>query len=312
LAKLPYTSVVIVYGGRELMTTGDVKALGYMASVRKSLLSLLYGNYVANGTLKLDQTVGELGIDDAGGLLPSEKEATVRDLLTARSGVYHPASNGGDDFANAPSRGSKPHGTYWLYNNWDFNVAGTVFERQTHKNIYDAFGADIAKPLGFKDWDRSRQHKFHNDARSIHPAYHFHLSAEDMARVGLLVLRHGTWRDRQVEPSDWIEKITTVVTHKAQMTENPVYRTLPFGYGHLWWIWDGKSARAPYRGAFTAIGALGQYITVLPELDLVVAVQTRPAHDDTPTSLDYPQLPIPEYLTFLDSVVRARCSSVPC
>ena len=56
-----------------------------------------------------------------------EKEATVNDLITARSGVYHPASNGGDS-KNKPERGTYKHGEHYLYNNWDFNFAGTALE----------------------------------------------------------------------------------------------------------------------------------------------------------------------------------------
>ena len=41
-----------------------------------------------------------MGIDEIGGLTEEEKQATVRDLLTARSGIYHPASNDGDDLAS--------------------------------------------------------------------------------------------------------------------------------------------------------------------------------------------------------------------
>src|SRR5829696_2828737 len=103
---------------------------------------MLYGNYVARGVVKLDRTIGELGIDDVGGLLPQEKEATVRDLITARSGVYHEASNSGDDLASAPPRGSVKHGTYQLYSNWDFNAAGTAFEKTTGRDIYDALESD--------------------------------------------------------------------------------------------------------------------------------------------------------------------------
>ena len=53
----------------------------------------------------------------------------VEHLLSARSGVYHPASNGGDDLASAPPRGSQAPGAYYLYSNWDFNVAGAIFEQ---------------------------------------------------------------------------------------------------------------------------------------------------------------------------------------
>lgn len=55
-----------------------------------------------------------------------------------------------------------------------------------------------------------------------------------------------------------------------------------WGYGMLWWVWDAPNVRGtatgPYQGAYSAMGAYGQYITVLPFLDLVVAHQV--AFDD--------------------------------
>jgi hypothetical protein len=54
---------------------------------------MLFGTYVAKGTVRLDKSLAQMGIDDIGGLTPQEREATIRDLLTARSGVYHVASN---------------------------------------------------------------------------------------------------------------------------------------------------------------------------------------------------------------------------
>ena len=41
----------------------------------------------------------------------------------------------------------------------------------------------------------------------------------------------------------------------------------------LWWVWDAPiwpgAVTGPYQGAFSAMGANGQYITVLPVLDMV-------------------------------------------
>ncbi len=71
---------------------------------------MLYGYWVENGTIDLDATMEDLGVDDIGGLLPIEKQAKVDHLITARSGVYHPASNGGDNLADAPERGSQVPG----------------------------------------------------------------------------------------------------------------------------------------------------------------------------------------------------------
>lgn len=94
---------------------------------------MLYGPFVENGKIKLHTTLEQLGLDDIGGLLPVERKATIKDLLTARSGVYHPASNEGDASAMAPKRGSVQPGSFWLYNNWDFNIAGYILEQQSGK-----------------------------------------------------------------------------------------------------------------------------------------------------------------------------------
>ena len=125
------------------------------------------------------------------GCCRQELEATVEHLITARSGVYHPASNSGDSTASAPPRGSQRPGTYYLYNNWDFNAAGAVFEKLTGKDIYDALETDLAKPIGMQDFDRSKQQKSGDAKRSQHMAYHMWLSTRDMARIGLLMLRGG-------------------------------------------------------------------------------------------------------------------------
>ena len=149
--NLGTTGLMIVSGGQEIFSYGDIKEVSYIASCRKSVLSMMYGKYVRNGTIKLSETVGELGIDDVGGLLPSEKRATVRDLISARSGCYHPASNPGHKAEGLP-RGKTMPGEKFVYNNWDFNAAGTVFELKTGKKIYEAFYEDFAKPLQLQDW----------------------------------------------------------------------------------------------------------------------------------------------------------------
>jgi len=105
--------MVTVYG-KVMLEYGDIEQISYLASVRKSILSMLYGIYVDNGTINLDLTLEDLGMDDIGGLLPIEKQAKVRHLIAARSGVFHPASNSGDDLASAPERGSVEPGTYQL------------------------------------------------------------------------------------------------------------------------------------------------------------------------------------------------------
>ena len=258
--KMGTTGLMVVVGGRQIYAYGDMEEVSYIASCRKSVMSMLYGKYVRNGTIKLSETVGELGIDDMGGLLPSEKRATVRDLISARSGCYHPAATPGHK-ANGLPRGKTMPGEKFVYNNWDFNVAGSVFELKTGKKIYEAFDEDFAQPLQLQDWDLKRHKRTGDAKKSIHLAYHFHFSTRDMARLGELMLRKGKWGDRQVIPADWVEE-------SLQM-----YSVFPGGggYGYMWWLESDKKFPDAFRGAFDAKGMFGQHITVLPALDMVIA-----------------------------------------
>ncbi len=283
------TGLVVVVSGEMIFKYGNIKQVSYIASCRKSLLSMLYGKYVENGIIDLNKTVGELGFDDVGGLLPIEKTAKVNDLITARSGVYHHASNPGDDKADAPSRGSKKPGGYFLYNNWDFNVAGAAFEKMTGRNIYSAFQTDIAEPIGMEDFDRSLHIKGGNLGVSSYPSYHFHLSTRDMARVGYLMLRKGKWLGEQVISPEWVDKITSVVTPLNEMNP-PFRRNAEFGYGYMWWIFQGKANSGAFKGAYTARGSMGQYITVLPTLDMVVAHKTDAVYERRSTWRTYYKL----------------------
>ncbi|MEW6322575.1 MAG: serine hydrolase [Acidobacteriota bacterium] len=268
------TGLVVVDRGRVVYTYGDIEELSYVASVRKSILAMLYGYWVENKTIDLGRTLADLGMDDIGGLLPREKQATIHHLITARSGVYHPASYSGDDLAEAPPRGSQAPGSYMLYSNWDFNAAGWVFERLTGRDIYDELQAQLAIPLQFEDWDRSAQRKEGNLAVSHYPAYPIWLSTRDMARIGHLMLNEGRWNGRQVISREWARRIVSVVTPLGEMNP-PRRRDGYFGYGYMWWVWDGPKAVGPFRGAYTAVGAVGQYITVFPSLQLVIAHKTH-------------------------------------
>ena len=298
------TGAMAVVGGRILWSAGDLEHVSYVASVRKSILAMLFGKYVEDGRIDLDATMADLGIDDLEGLLPAERQATVADLLGARSGVYHPASNAactgcGSTSGDPPGpRGTVPPGTYFLYNNWDFNALGTIFEQQTGQDVYDAFERDLAVPLGLEDFDRAAHRPRRGNRNSMHGAYHFNLSARDLARLGLLMQRGGEWGGQQLVPRDWTRRIVSVVTPVAEMHPDSL-RAGPFGYGYLWWVWDGPFAEGAYRGAYTGIGAIGQFLTVLPALDMVIAHKTR-AGDDAVSR--------PQYLELIDRLVDARCA----
>lgn len=297
LATLPSTALMAVVGGRVLFEYGDVDTVSYLASVRKSVLSMLYGIYVSRGMIDLDRTLEQLGIDDNQGLTPAERQARVRHILAARSGIYHPASNSGDDLASAPPRGSQAPGSYYLYSNWDFNVLGTIFEQFTGENLYDVLQRELVEPIGMQDFQRSRHRRTGDASASRHLAYHMHFSTRDMARIGYLMLRQGNWKGRQVVPAEWVRESTRAITPVHEM--NPEHRRAgPFGYGYLWWVWDGPDTPPAYRGAFTGLGAVGQHIAVLPALDLVVVHKTVPGRGSVSHDT---------FREVLDLIVQARC-----
>ena len=82
---LDTTALMAVRDGRVLFSEGPVERVSIVFSVRKSILSMLYGKYVASGAIDLSRTLADVGIDDAvGGLLPTERQARLRDLQDAR------------------------------------------------------------------------------------------------------------------------------------------------------------------------------------------------------------------------------------
>lgn len=274
------TGLVVIHKGRVVFDYGDITENSYIASLRKSVLAMLYGKYVENGTVDLGKTVADLGIDDVEGILPVEKKATVQDIISARSGIYHPEGYPGGMQEYAPERGSKEPGSYWLYSNWDFNVAGWVFETETGRNIYDDLEEQLALPLGMEDWDRSLQRKSGNVTRSKYLAYPMWFSTRDMARIGLLMLNHGAWGRQQIISGSWVDEMLRQRTTHDEINANvPVFAVNDsnYGYGYMWWLWENVPDDR-WQGAYSAKGAMGQNITVYPAIDTVLAFKTKAAY----------------------------------
>ena len=265
---LDTAAVVIVVDGRILAEWGEVETKFMTHSTRKSMLSALCGRYVRNGTIDLDKTMRDLGIDDVPPLTEVEKGATIRDCLKARSGIYHTALYESAGMrARKPRRHSHAPGTHWYYNNWDFNVMSTIFEQLTGKKIFEAMEEDIARPIGMQHFTAD-DGWYVTGEDSVHPAYPFKITARDFARFGLLMLRGGKWDGRQVVPEDWVEESTRYHSDATLYSVD--------GYGYMWWVArDGnKFPHLPHvklaEGAFSARGAGGHYILVIPDHDMVI------------------------------------------
>ncbi|MGD0631542.1 MAG: serine hydrolase [Terracidiphilus sp.] len=317
LAAGPTTGMTILVHGHMIFSYGDTAKVSKVASVRKSILSILYGKYVANNTIDLNKTVEQLGLSEPDRqFLPSEKNATLEQLLAGRSGIYLLPEGvlPTKDLIQAaqPQRGSELPGMYFHYNDWDFNAAGTAFEKLTGKNIYDALETDLALPLQMQDFDRSAQKKITHDGQ-VHPEYAMYLSTRDMARIGLLMLRGGNWAGKQLVPIEWVGRSASNTTPFIEM--NPPYLRSEgaperWGFGLMWWAWDagpfiGGIYITPFQGAYEARGTAGQYITILPAKDMVLVHKVF---------IDvYPQPAInqEEWDTITNMAISAACSG-PC
>jgi CubicO group peptidase (beta-lactamase class C family) len=261
-------AVVIVVDGKILYEWGDVDKKFNTHSIRKSFLSALYGRYVRDGVIDVDRTLGEIGIDDEPPLSDEEKKATIRDCLKARSGVYHTALYESQTMKDLkPPRHSMRAGTHWYYNNWDFNVLGTIFEKYTGKRIFEAIEEEIAKPIGMEDFS-AEDGSYVTGDESIHPAYPFRITARDLARFGVLMLSKGRWNGKQIIPRDWVEESTSYYSDATLYGCD--------GYGYMWWVSkaNNKYPHLPNvdlpEGTYSARGSGGHYLIVIPAYDMVV------------------------------------------
>lgn len=271
------TSMMILENGQIVYEYGDLSEISYLASCRKSILSILYGKHVENGTINLQETIGNIGLDEDDGLLSIEKQATVDHLITARSGVFHQPANGGYDEKNIKKRGSVKPGEYFVYNNWDFNAAGYVLEKKTGNTVYKELEEQLAIPLGFQDWNLENQSRTINKKKSRYSAYHMHLSTRDMAKIGQLMLQEGTWNGKQLISKEWIKKITTTVTPADTVklrNQGDISSPLQQSYGYMWWLFERFYDNPDFKGAYTASGAGGQFITVIPKRNVVIVHKT--------------------------------------
>ena len=272
------TGMVVLYDGKVVYEYGNIREISYLASCRKSVLAMLYGKYVEDGTIELNQSIGNLGIDEDDGLLPSEKQATINDIITARSGVFHIPANGGYDEKNVLERGSVKHGEYFLYNNWDFNVAGYILEQATCRSVYEEIEQQLAIPLGLQDWNIKNQSRKVNESKSRYSAYHMYFSTRDMAKIGQLMLNKGRWNGKQLISEDWINKITSTVTPVEVVNKRYGRKKdskIQFSYGYMWWLIENLYNLPNMEGAYTADGWGGQYITVIPKRKLVIAHKAK-------------------------------------
>lgn len=90
-------------------------------------------------------------------------------------------------------------GTVYRYSNSTFNLLAGVVRRATGQQLDEVAGERLFAPLGFGDWSWQQD--------SIgNPICMAGLSARanDIAKIGELLLNQGRWRGRQLVPANWV------------------------------------------------------------------------------------------------------------
>lgn len=279
----PETAVLmIVHKGLIAYQFGDVTIRYKCNSIRKTLLSALIGIYVEEGLIHLNQTISDLNINDKLGLTTEEQSATVLDLLMGRSGIYHPTHHETDYMINnKPPRYSHPPGTHWVYNNWDFNALGTIFEKCVENSIFQQFKEKIAIPIGMQDFrydETNKDGEYVHSEFSIHPAYTFKMSTRDLARFGLLFLHQGNWQGSQIISKDYVRSST--YPHSLAGNRG--------AYGYMWWV-ETQGVHFPGisvpTGTYSARGGRGHYLVVIPSHELVIVHRVNSIEGNTGVGL---------------------------
>jgi CubicO group peptidase (beta-lactamase class C family) len=252
-----------------------------MQSVTKSVTSLLYGIFSAEhpgAATSLERRVVDVfnryapiaNADDR------KLDLTLGDLLTMRTGM---------DFWEQPYPGSpldqlnrssgdwtrfildrpmtSAPGSDWAYNSGAAIAICSAIREVSSENADALARRALFAPIGVtgETWFRS---PFDN---LPHCGGGLGLTASDLARVGYLVLRHGRWGDKTVVSRGWIDSSTRSVTRGAPV----FFSSFGAGYGYFWWLFPSARGGAD-QGIIAASGSGGQWLFIVPALDLVAVV----------------------------------------
>jgi CubicO group peptidase (beta-lactamase class C family) len=232
-------------------------------SVSKSFTSTAIGLAIHDHKLKLDDPVLKFFPADAPqDLSENLKAMTVRDLLTMSSGheVEPKAVEG------APSVKqflAQPvvylPGTHFLYNTMGSYVLSAIVTKVTGQTSLEFLKPRLFQPLGIENprWDSSPE------GNSL-GGYGLYLRTEDIAKFGQLYLQKGKWNGKQLVPHKWVEEASSRQISNENEGHAQIGPDWKEGYGFQFW-------RCRHN-AFRADGAGGQFIIIMPDQDVVVAI----------------------------------------
>ena len=244
-------------------------------SVSKSVVSLVMGIAIDHGWIKsIDAPVFSFFPEYVNLSTPEKNRITIRDLLTMSSGLeWHEEDvpyTSPDNSEIAMDRSSDPlraalapdmaaaPGKIWNYNSGSTELLGAILKKATGKAVDQLAATLLFEPLGITDFTW-----YKNPDGRPHAAGGLRLRPRDLAKIGQLILQRGSWNGTQVISSAWIDAATA----PHMMGE------FLFFYGYQFWL--GRSLLRGHEVQWTAaVGLGGQRLYIIPELDMVVALNS--------------------------------------
>ncbi len=263
---------------------GSPDRIAVIHSVTKSFTSALIGIAIDRGYLKsVDQRVfdffPEYVTDD---LDWRKKEIRLKHLLTMSAGLqwndWGPelwdwvASLDWGEYTLQLPQEDYP-GNVFNYNSSLSHLLSIIIEKSTKISTLEFADQHLFKPLGI------RQRHWNNDPQGYYTGgFGLSLTARDLAKLGFLYLNNGYWDGQSIVSEHWVQASTRHRWHAHR-----VYG--PTGYGYQWWVKEVDGCHS-YR----AWGRRGQFIVVVPKLDLVTVITSETRQPVAPTSVHYSPL----------------------
>ncbi|MGG0188323.1 serine hydrolase domain-containing protein [Bacillus rhizoplanae] len=151
-------------------------------------------------------------------------------------------------------------GTKMNYNSGSSHLLSYIVQKVTNMTTEQFAKIHLFDPLHITDYE------WQQDSQGIFVGgFGMKMKAEDMLKIGLLCLQNGYWNGQQLVSSSWIEQ-----SHQERFT---TYEHIG-AYGYHWWVLDQSNFNMPYHTYF-AMGYGGQYIIIVPQLELVAVISSQ-------------------------------------
>jgi CubicO group peptidase (beta-lactamase class C family) len=241
-------------------------------SCTKSVVSILIGIAINQGHIEgVEQPVQDFFPDREIENIDANKEAmTLEHLLTMSTGLecrdsYLYRWQGMHEMMSSPDWAGyvldlpmvDAPGNQFEYCNGASHLLSAIISETTGLNALEYAEENLFGPLGITDVD------WPADPQGVTVGFsELRMHPQDMAKIGYLYLNEGEWDGEQVVSSEWV----------AASSQEHISATLADGYGYQWWVEDS--------GIYLALGYRGQFIYVMPGMDLVVVfTSTLPDYD---------------------------------